>query len=80
MTPPRTPLPRPRPAETALASPSDAKIATPEAPAQPSPPETAVVNKDGADQATTAEKPAEKPSEKPAEKPTTTLPPVTPLD
>jgi hypothetical protein len=81
MTPPRTPLPRPRPAETALASPSDAKIATPEAPAQASPPQAAAINKDGADQATTAEKPVEKPADKPAEKPTTTtLPPVTPLD
>ena len=81
VTPPRTPLPRPRPAETALASPSDAKIAAPESPAQPSPPRAAAASKNGVGQELPAESPAEPPTAAPAEKPTTTtLPPVTPLD
>jgi hypothetical protein len=78
---PRTPLPRPRPAETVTVSPSDAKIAPPEASTPPSPPQAAAANKNGVGQESPAGPPTAAPAEKPAEKPTTTtLPPVTPLD
>lgn len=73
VTPPRTPLPRPRPTDAVVASPSDVKITAPEPVAQPSPPQAAAANKDGAGQ----EHPAQAPAEKPA---ATTLPPVAPLD
>jgi hypothetical protein len=76
VTPPRTPLPRPRPAESAVASPADVK--TPEPASQTSPlPQagTGGTSQDGGAQA--ADKPAQKPAEKPA---ITALPPVAPLD
>jgi hypothetical protein len=75
VTPPRTPLPRPRPAESAVASPADVK--TPEPASQTSQPQAGAggASQDGGAQA--ADKPAQKPAEKPA---TTALPPVAPLD
>jgi hypothetical protein len=70
VTPPRTPLPRPRPAESVVASPADVNTAPPAPAAQiaPTPAGDAVGAKD---------KPAEKPTEKPA---ANALPPVAPLE
>jgi hypothetical protein len=71
VTPPRTPLPRPRPAETVAAVPTDLKTTAPEPSAQTPPVGTPVspADKSGTSEAKSADKPA-----------ATVLPPVTPLD
>jgi hypothetical protein len=70
VAPPRTPLPRPRPADKAVASPTDVNTA------QPTP--TAQTSQAPANEASVAkDKPAEKPADKPA---ANALPPVTPLE
>jgi len=81
VTLPHTPLPRPRPAEPAIATPSDVSTTAPQPAAQTSPNQTVVPpGNDAASQGAGQDKPAEKPAEKPtAEKPTA-MPPVTPLD
>jgi hypothetical protein len=70
VTPPRTPLPRPRPVDKAVASPADLNTA------QPTP--TAQTSQAPANDASAAkDRPAEKPADKPAGN---SLPPVTPLE
>ena len=72
VTPPRTPLPRPRPTQAAVATPADVKA--PEAAAEPSPRQSAPASKDG------QEGPAAAPAATTTPPSAGAMPPVTPLE